>query len=136
MKVKLAPEATLPSYAKHGDAGMDLSAMSDAVVPVGSFTLVRTGVHVQIPENHYGALVGRSGLASKGIFAHYGTIDSGYRGALGVILFNLGSTPFEIKAGDRVAQLIIQPCERVGLDVVWELDETGRGESGFGSTGV
>lgn len=136
MKVKLETNALLPAYAKPGDAGADLCCWQDTFIPANGYASVRTGVSVEIPEGHFGALVGRSGLASRGIFAHYGTIDSGYRGALGVILFNMNPYQFDITAGVRIAQLIIQPYVTAEFEQVESLDETERGEGGFGSTGV
>lgn len=136
MKVKLQLGATIPSRNKPNDAGLDISALHDTVIPAGGHALVRTGVAVEIPEGHYGALVGRSGLASKGIFAHYGTIDSGYRGDLGVILFNMTEVGYFIEAGARIAQLIIHEYTDVGVQVVDELSSSERGDAGFGSSGV
>lgn len=135
MRVRLQEGAVLPSYAKEGDAGLDISALVDVVIPAGGHAMVRTGVAVEIPDGHYGALVGRSGLASKGIFAHYGTIDSGYRGDLGVILFNMTETGYAVKAGDRVAQLIIHKYTSVSIMEVDELNKSVRGDKGFGSSG-
>ena len=136
MKVKLEPQAQLPAYAKPGDAGADLCSLQDTFIPAHGYAAVKTGVAVEIPEGHFGALVGRSGLASKGIIAHHGTIDSGYRGNLGVILFNMNPYQFDITAGVRIAQLIIQPDVTAEFEQVESLDETERGEGGFGSTGV
>ena len=136
MKVLLQDGATLPKYAKQGDAGLDIAASVGTVIPAGGHVMVRTGVAVEIPEGHYGALVGRSGLALKGIFAHYGTIDSGYRGNLGVILFNMTDVAYPIEVGTRVAQLIIHEYVSVGVIEVERLSVTERGETGFGSSGL
>ena len=136
MKFTLDDGAVKPSYAKFGDAGMDISSLQDTFIPAGGYAIVRTGVSVEIPTGHYGALVGRSGMASKGIIAHFGTIDSGFRGSLGVILFNMNATQFDIKKGDRIAQLIIHEYVTVGLMEVDHLSKSERGSNGFGSTGT
>ena len=132
MNVKLEEDAVMPSYAKEGDAGLDLSALQDTHIPAGACAIIRTGVAVEIPVNHFGALVGRSGLAAQGVLCHFGTIDSGYRGNLGVIMFNTNPTQFIIKKGTRIAQLIIQEYTSVGLKQVDELGETDRGETVLG----
>lgn len=136
MKVKLQPNATLPARANPSDAGLDITANHDTVIPAGGFAMVRTGIAVEIPEGHYGALVGRSGLSSKGIFAHYGTIDSGYRGDLGVILFNMTEVGYYVETGARIAQLIIHEYIDAGVQLVDELSDSERGSKGFGSSGV
>lgn len=136
MKVKLTKEGQMPTYAEPQAAGMDLRASVPTVIEPGRVGKVQTDVAIELPEGYYGALVGRSGLAAKGILAHYGTIDTGYRGLLGVILFNTTDDPFKVYVGDRVAQLIVQPFIRVELEHAEELSETVRGEAGFGSSGV
>lgn len=135
MKVKLTNQGQMPSYAEPQAAGMDLRASVATVIEPGRVGKVQTDVAIELPEGYYGALVGRSGLAAKGILAHYGTIDTGYRGLLGVILFNTTDDPFKVAVGDRVAQLIVQPFIRVCLEQVQELSDSHRGENGFGSTG-
>lgn len=135
MKVKLTKQGQMPIYAEPQAAGMDLRASVATVIEPGRVGKVQTDVAIELPEGYYGALVGRSGLAAKGILAHYGTIDTGYRGLLGVILFNTTDDPFKVNVGDRVAQLIVQPFIRVGLEEAEELSDTVRGSGGFGSTG-
>jgi dUTP pyrophosphatase len=136
---KLRPEAVLPAYA-HGpeeDAGLDLRAAADTVIPPGATALVPTGLALEIPPGFEGQVRPRSGLALKYSITMPnapGTIDPGYRGELGVILHNLGLEPFEVRIGDRIAQLIVARYERVE----WEendLKDSVRGEGGFGSSG-
>lgn len=96
-----------------------------------------TGVHVQIPESCVGIVKGRSGLAFKhGVFCHEGTIDYGYTGSIRVLLINMGSDTFIVKPGDRIAQLLVQPVVLTPFEVVDSLEDTERGDNGFGSTGV
>ena len=136
---KLSPEATVPVQAHPGDAGFDLVSMEKASLPVGGRMLVHTGLAVEIPTGCEGQVRPRSGLALKHgitVLNAPGTIDSGYRGEIGVILANFGSEPFEIEPGDRIAQLVIAPVATVGVEVAVELSRTERGTGGFGSTGV
>ncbi|MDX1620399.1 MAG: dUTP diphosphatase [Nitriliruptorales bacterium] len=136
---KLDPAAVLPAYAHDGDAGLDLAAVESKAFAPGERGAVGTGLAVAIPSGWVGLVHPRSGLALKSgltVVNAPGTIDSGYRGELKVLLVNLGDEPVEIVPGDRIAQLVLQ---RVGWAEVVEveaLDETGRGAGGFGSTGV
>jgi len=128
----------LPAYATDGAAGMDVVAAEDAVLAPGARHAVATGVSVAIPEGYEIQVRPRSGLALKhGISVPNtpGTIDSDYRGELKVILINLGSEPFAIHRGDRIAQLVLAPVTRAAWVEVDELDDTARGGGGFGSTG-
>ena len=132
----------LPAYETPGSAGMDLRAAVPEDQPVtlqpGARRLVPTGLAMAIPQGFEVQVRPRSGLAAKfGITCLNtpGTIDSDYRGELKVILINLGTEPFEIRRGDRVAQLVLAPVVQAGWLEVDELDETARGEGGFGSTG-
>jgi dUTP pyrophosphatase len=129
----------LPSYAHEGDAGLDLLSAADCTIEPGARVLVPTGIAVAIPEGFAGFVQPRSGRAlTEGLsFANTpGLIDAHYRGEIKVIAVNLDpSTPIRITRGEKVAQLVIQRVERVVLEEVVELDETVRGEGGFGSTG-
>lgn len=128
--------AMLPARAKPSDAGADLFSTHDDAIAPGQRRLIKTGIAVAIPEGHYGRIAPRSGLAWKrGIDVMAGVIDAGYRDELGVVLINLSDEVFNIKRGDRIAQLIIEKCEEVKWNVVGELPESVRGEGGFGSTG-
>lgn len=128
----------LPGYATDGAAGMDVLAAEDVTLPLGGRHAVATGMAFAIPVGFEIQVRPRSGLALKhgiGLPNAPGTIDSDYRGELKVILINLGSEPFEIRRGDRIAQLVLAPVTRATWLEVDELDETARGEGGFGSTG-
>jgi dUTP pyrophosphatase len=128
----------LPAYATDGAAGMDVLAAEDAVLPAGGRHAIATGLALAVPDGFELQVRPRSGLALKhGISLPNtpGTIDSDYRGELKIILINLGDLPFEVRRGDRIAQLVLAPVVRATWLKVDELDETHRGEGGFGSTG-
>ena len=128
----------VPEYAKPGDAGLDLRATSDAHIAPFETVMLGTGLRIELPEGCYGAVVPRSGIASKRGLAPVnspGTIDEGYRGEIKVPLHNYGNTMQHVKAGERIAQLIVCPYVRVECVPVGALSETDRGEGGFGSTG-
>ena len=136
----LHPDAVLPKYANEGDAGCDLVAIEDAVLKAGGGrAMVVTGVAIAIPQGHGGFVLPRSGLASKhGVTCSNapGLVDSGYRGELKVAMVNLYPTnDYEVKKGDRIAQLVILAVPSVSFSLVDELPEATRGEGGFGSTG-
>lgn len=129
---------TLPAYATAGAAGMDVLSAEDVILKPGERWPVATGLAVAIPHGYEIQVRPRSGLALKhGISVPNspGTIDSDYRGELKVILINHGQTSFEVRRGDRIAQLVLTPVVRASWLKVDELDETARGEGGFGSTG-
>lgn len=138
--VRLDSDLPLPEYAKAGDAGVDLRATEAiTLVPAGGRALVPTGVAVAIPRGYAGFIQPRSGLAFKHgvtVLNTPGLIDAGYRGELKVLLINTDpSEPFEIVRGERIAQLVIQAVEHVEFVEVEVLDDTDRGEGGFGHTG-
>ena len=136
---KLRPEAKLPEYA-HGpyeDAGMDLCAVEDATLEPGVPRLVATGLTLEIPPGYEAQVRPRSGLALKHAIAMPnapGTIDPGYRGELRVILLNLGPEAYTVRAGDRIAQMIVARYEAVEW-VEGDLADSARGTGGFGSSG-
>jgi len=136
----LDKDLPVPEYAHDDDAGCDLRSRIDQTIPPGERALIPTGISVAIPSGYGGFVQPRSGLALKhgiSIVNTPGLIDSKYRGEIGVILINTDkSEPFEVKKGDKIAQLVIQKVESVKFNVVDELDETVRGSGGFGSTGV
>ncbi len=128
----------LPAYATDGAAGMDVLAAEDVVIAPGARHAVATGLALAIPPGFEIQVRPRSGLALKhGITVPNtpGTIDSDYRGELKVILINHGDAEFAVRRGDRVAQLVLAPVTQASWLEVDELDETARGEGGFGSTG-
>lgn len=137
---RLDPELPLPAYARPGDAGLDLRAAEDAALaPAGGRALVATGLAIAIPEGYAGFVQPRSGLArNHGVTCLNtpGLIDSGYRGELKVLLVNTDpDEPFQLRRGERIAQLVIQPVAAASLVEVDELAPTERGGGGFGSTG-
>lgn len=136
---RLDPDLPLPRYARPGDAGMDLMAREDRVLPPGMRCLMPTGVAVAIPEGHVGLVHPRSGLAVReglSIINTPGTIDAGYRGELMVPLINHDpSSSVRITRGERIAQLVVQPFSTAELVEVDELPDGVRGDGGFGSTG-
>lgn len=124
-------------YGSEFSAGLDLRAIQETWIKPGERALIKTGVSVAIPNNFFGSIRPRSGLAvKKGIDVLAGVIDCDYRGEIGVVLINLGSETFVVQPGDRVAQMIIQPYLTVETVQVEDLDATNRGTGGFGSTGV
>jgi len=143
---KLDERAVVPEYKSAGAAGLDVSAClprgdhGDVVtIEPGGRALLPLGFAVAIPEGYEGQVRPRSGLAVRSgvtIPNAPGTVDSDYRGEMMVGLINLGPEPFEVRHGDRIAQLVIAPVTRAALREVARLDETARGSGGFGSTGV
>jgi dUTP pyrophosphatase len=133
----LSEDATVPKRGTPYAAGYDLSSAEYNEVPARGRKLIKTDIAVAIPSGTYARVAPRSGLAFKhGIDVMAGVIDEDYRGAVGVILYNTSDEPFQVSIGDRIAQLILEKIETPLVNVVEELDETDRGEGGFGSTGV
>jgi len=136
LKVKrIHPDARLPLYQHQGDAGLDLFSAVDDVVKAGEVKPIPTGIKVAVPEGHVALVWDKSGISLKGIHRLAGVVDSGYRGEVRVVLANLGNEPFVIEKGMKIAQLLIQPVTRVEVVETENLEETSRGENGFGSTG-
>ncbi|HMU80329.1 MAG TPA: dUTP diphosphatase [Microthrixaceae bacterium] len=137
--VRLDPELPLPRYARPGDAGVDLVAATDLELAPGGRGLVPTGVAVAIPRGYAGFIQPRSGLALRHgvtVLNTPGLIDADYRGELKVLLVNLDpAETFLVTRGERIAQLVVQPVEHVRFVETDELDDTDRGEGGFGHTG-
>jgi dUTP pyrophosphatase len=135
MKILLDEGAVKPTRAHAYDGGLDLYSKEDAYIRANNSFLFDTGVHVQIPEGCVGFIKSKSGLmVNHGILTD-GTIDCGYTGPIKVKLFNHGGSKYEVKKGDKIAQLVIVPCLLPELELVDSLEETDRGENGFGSTG-
>jgi dUTP pyrophosphatase len=134
---KLTYDAILPTRGSDGSVGYDLYSVVDTIVPrQAGNTLVGTGLAVRIPDGCYGRVAPRSGLAVKHcIQVGAGVIDPDYTGEIKVVLFNHGTEDFEIKKGDRIAQLILERCETPIIKEIGLLEETLRGSDGFGSTG-
>ena len=138
---KLHSDATAPTKATQFAAGFDLCALTGCTIEARCRMLVKTGLSIQVPVGTYGRIAPRSGLALKnGIDVMAGVIDADYRGDVGVVLINLGSAPFTVNAGDRIAHLILEKIEmNVPIEEVFDdsgLSPTTRGEGGFGSTGI
>jgi dUTP pyrophosphatase len=130
--------AKLPTRANPEDAGADLYSVENITIPPQSRTLVSTGISIELPQdNLYGRIAPRSGLAFKnGIDVLAGVIDNGYRGIIGVVLINTDKEkPFEIKIGDRIAQLIVETYHPLSFLEIDELGNTSRSDKGFGSSG-
>ena len=132
---KIDDRATLPGIATPGSAGLDLHALETVTIAPGSVALVRSGIAAQIQHGYEGQVRGRSGLAVRGIFCHVGTIDSDYRGEIKAVLLNTTSQEYQVRAGDRFAQLVIAPIVLPNIVPVLILPETERGTGGFGSSG-
>lgn len=142
MKVKLDAGAIMPTRAHETDAGLDLYSRVDLVIPPRTDMVLEnsatfdTGVHVVFPHHCYGKIEGKSGLmVNYSVCSLGGVIDEGYTGPIKVKLFNNGLAPYAVHKGDKIAQLIIQPYVAPEIELVDELEQTDRGESGFGSTG-
>ncbi len=136
-----ARDLALPAYATDGSVGMDLAAavQDDIVIEPGQTGLVPTGLMIAVPDGYEAQIRPRSGLAlehSITVPNSPGTVDPDYRGEVKVILLNLGSTPFRISRGMRIAQMVIVPAVQASIKVVSELPPTDRGEGGFGHSGT
>lgn len=143
MKIRIINRShhALPQYATPQSAGMDLCANLDAPVTLPSLgrALIPTGLYIALPQGYEAQIRPRSGLAlKKGItlLNTTGTIDADYRGEIGVIVANLSAEPFTIADGDRIAQMVVARHETVCWEAVERLDDTARGDGGFGHTGV
>lgn len=143
MKIRIINRSrhALPQYATPQSAGMDLCANLDAPVTLPSLgrALIPTGLYIALPQGYEAQIRPRSGLAlKKGItlLNTPGTIDADYRGEIGVIVANLSAEPFTIADGDRIAQMVVARHETVCWEAVERLDDTARGDGGFGHTGV
>lgn len=151
MKIKamLDKEAICPTRAHEWDGGLDLYTPVNVVVPESTalltggkllpvdigYATIDTGVHVEIPKGYVGLIKSKSGLMVKHGLTADGTIDSGYVGSIRVKLFNHTSTPYEFKAGEKIAQLVLLPIITPNLELVDSLEDTERGSNGFGSSG-
>lgn len=135
MKIMLDEGAKMPCFAHPWDGGLDLFANEDGYIRANSYRTFDTGTHMAIPEGFVGLIRSRSGLMVNHGLTTDGTIDSHYVGSIRVCLFNKGGSRYEVKKGDKIAQIVITPCVHPHLELVDSLDETDRGDAGFGSTG-
>lgn len=136
MKVKLDEGAYMPERAHPTDAGLDLRSRQYCVIPAGGSASFNTGVHIELPPAMFGKIESKSGLNVKyGIVSCGGVIDEGYTGSIVVKLYNMTKLPYRVDVGDKIAQLVILPYLAPKMELVDKLDETERGDNGFGSTG-
>jgi dUTP pyrophosphatase len=134
---RMSEDVQMPQHATEGSAARDLRANESCVIGSGGRSLVATGLQFAIPTGWVGVIKSRSGLAVKGMDVGAGVCDSDFRGEVKVLLCNNSLKPFYINKGDRIAQLLVVPhYSHVCWEEVGELDETGRGAGGFGSSGV
>ncbi len=132
---KIQPDAKLPRYGHKGDAGLDLFSSIGRVLEKGQVEAIPTGIRVAIPDGYVGLVWDKSGVSLKGVHRLAGVIDSGYRGEVKVVMVNLSDAPFVIDKGMKIAQMLVQPVTTVHVVEAEDLDDTSRGEGGFGSTG-
>ena len=134
---KLVPHAELPYKGSAQAAGYDMVSAEDVTVPSKNKLLISTGISMAVPEGYYGRVAPRSGLAVKNfIDVGAGVVDSDYRGEVKVLLFNFSEQDFEVKRGDRIAQLVLEKIGNAEIQEVDDLDSTERQDGGFGSTGI
>lgn len=135
--VKINPAATLPEYAHPGDAAMDLFCAQETKIEPRGRGMIPTGIAFEIPDGFVGLIWDRSGLAAKGgLTTMAGVIDSGFRGEVTVVMHNTTEEAVTFNAGDKIAQMLIQPVERPSIEVVQELSSSTRGTKAWGSTGM
>ncbi|KAG2213368.1 hypothetical protein INT47_009041 [Mucor saturninus] len=133
---RLSEFAQVPTRGSVLAAGYDLYCAHDIVIPAQGKTIVATDIAIAVPEGHYGRVAPRSGLAAKHhLDTGAGVIDADYRGPVGVVMFNFSKVDYEVKRGDRIAQLIIEKISTPDVLEVESLEESARGAGGFGSTG-
>ena len=135
---KLNEDAIIPNFAHKGDAGMDLYSIEEVVIPSRKTALIKTGISIQLPEMTEAQVRPRSGLALKHgitVLNSPGTIDEGYRGEIGVILINHGESDFVVTKHMKIAQMVVKPIYDINIEEVKDLNDSDRGQGGFGSTG-
>ena len=136
---KIHEDAKIPAYAHEGDSGMDLYSVEDTVLQSGETKLVKTGLQIAVPKGFEAQVRPKSGLAAKfgvTVLNTPGTVDSGYRGEVMVILINHGKEEYKVEKGKKIAQMVIAKVEEAKIEVVEDLDDTTRKDGGFGSTGL
>lgn len=135
MKIKLESWAFMPERAHVTDAGADLRSPIAVTVWSKSSVVIDTGVHIELPPKTVGMIKSKSGLNVKYGITSEGVIDVGYTGSIRVKLYNHSDTPYDVMRGDKISQLVIMPILTPSFELVDDLDETERGNGGFGSTG-
>lgn len=136
---KINQDAIIPNYAHEKDAGMDLYSIHNIIIPCGRSKLVNTGLQIELPEGTEAQVRSKSGIALKSnvfVLNSPGTIDESYKGEIGVILFNLGDQDYEIKKGQKIAQLVICDISYYQAKEIQEIGASVRGTGGFGSSGL
>ena len=135
MKVKLDKNAKMPTKAHRTDGGFDIYARETQIVSAKESAFFDTGVHIALPEGTVGLLMSKSGLNKNHGLTSEGVIDVGYTGSIGVKLYNNSGYDYKVNEGDKISQLVVVPILTPELELVDELEETERGNGGFGSTG-
>ena len=135
MKIMLDEGAFMPTRAHSTDAGLDLYAREETIVPAKESATFDTGVHIELPPQSVGFIKSKSGLNVKHGIQSEGVIDVGYTGSIKVKLYNHSGYDYKVNRGDKISQLVILPIYTPTLEVVYDLDETERGNNGFGSSG-
>ena len=135
MKIKLDKGAYMPTRAHDDDAGLDIYARETQIVPARGSAIFDTGVHIELPKGTVGMIKSKSGLNVKHDLTSEGVIDTGYTGSICVKLYNNGDKDYTVWRGDKISQLVIMPILLPTLELVDSLEETERGNGGFGSTG-
>ena len=137
VKIQKITDVKLPNYANPGDAGLDIYSAEEILLKPNEKKVVKTGVKMAIPNGHVGLIWDKSGLAAKhGLHVFAGVIDSSYRGEIGVVLKNFGEEAFKVEKDSKIAQMLIQPIVSANITEHDSLENTDRGEGGFGSTGL
>lgn len=139
IQIAVAKDTQVPSYAHAGDSGMDLYATETVTLEAGQRALIGTGIKVAIPSGYEAQVRPKSGLAIKHgitVLNTPGTIDAPYRGEIKIPLINLGQESYQVEQGKKIAQIVFAKVTHATFEVVEELDQTTRGEGGFGSTGL
>lgn len=135
MKIKLDAGAYEPIREHDTDAGLDIRARDIQIVPAQGYAIFHTGVHIQLPHGTAGIIVSKSGLNVKNSITSTGLIDEGYNGEIVVKLYNHGGYDYRVNQGDKISQIVIVPVLYEDVEIVRDLEETERGDKGFGSTG-
>jgi dUTP pyrophosphatase len=134
--LRVSPQAVLPTRTHSDDAGLDLFGLEDVILSPAQGKVARTGIAIALPKGYVGLVADRSSMAKRGIKTAGGVIDAGYRGELHIVLWNISAEAIELKAGERIAQLLIFPIATPAVNEVKEFDhQTERGAKGFGSSG-
>lgn len=133
---KTNDKARIPTYAHSSDAGMDLFASNECTIAPNSVAGIPIGIRMAIPLGYYGQIIDKSSLAIKGLHVVAGVVDSGYRGEIIIVIRNFNSYAVVVKEGMKLAQMIILPSQTFPIEEVDNIDDTSRGEGGFGSTGA